>query len=425
MKQLVFDLPRRASFGRDDFFVSDSNTGALGWIERWPNWPVPALVLHGPRGAGKTHLAYLWRDRAAAMLLSGASLDEADLTKIIERRSLHIGVDDADCAPEAILLHLYNFCLEEGGSLLLTARQQPGLWPMTLADLGSRLRAAPAVGIDAAGRRAPKRGLSQAFRRSASAGRAGCHRLSRQSHGAVARRRWRTRRGLGPGGAKPQRVDHDRIGEPYSRGIDISRLAARQRCWGHVIDEAIARVAKPGPSGVDFEAGAGPSRKLAGPERSQMRRIGLCERCRQLMQSRVVANQQHLADALIQLSQAIDQPIAFSKIKPPLDETWRRRRKFGECQFQGLASANRGRTQHQIDRPDGAEQMPTDELRRFAPALVQRPLVILDILFPARFRMAQQVQQVHPRFSSRSGRPHPCFRKDMTRPHRDYKISDG
>lgn len=147
MKQLVFDLPRRASFGRDDFFVSDSNTGALGWIERWPNWPVPALVLHGPRGAGKTHLAYLWRDRAAAMLLSGASLDEADLTKIIERRSLHIGVDDADCAPEAILLHLYNFCLEEGGSLLLTARQQPGLWPMTLADLGSRLRAAPAVGI--------------------------------------------------------------------------------------------------------------------------------------------------------------------------------------------------------------------------------------------------------------------------------------
>jgi chromosomal replication initiation ATPase DnaA len=43
---------------------------------------------------------------------------------------------------------LYNACLEEGGSLLLTARQAPGSWRPVLADLGSRLRAAAAIGID-------------------------------------------------------------------------------------------------------------------------------------------------------------------------------------------------------------------------------------------------------------------------------------
>jgi len=148
MKQLVFELSPGEAFGRGDFFVSDSNAAALGWIERWPEWPAPVLVLHGPRGAGKTHLAHLWRERAAAVLVAGATLDEARLAEAVERANATIAVDDADHAPEAALLHLHNACLEAGGGLLLTARRAPGPWRPALADLGSRLRAAPAVGID-------------------------------------------------------------------------------------------------------------------------------------------------------------------------------------------------------------------------------------------------------------------------------------
>jgi chromosomal replication initiation ATPase DnaA len=148
MKQLVFDLSLDEVFGRADYFASESNAAALGSIERWPEWPSPVLVLHGPRGAGKTHLARLWSERAAAILLAGASLDEARLGEIIERRRSRVAIDDADHAPEAALLHLYNACLEGGGSLLLTARQVPGPWRPALADLSSRLRAAPAVEIN-------------------------------------------------------------------------------------------------------------------------------------------------------------------------------------------------------------------------------------------------------------------------------------
>ena len=148
MKQLVLDLAHGEVYGREDFFVSHSNAAALGWVERWPEWPSPVLVLHGPRGAGKTHLAHLWCQRAAAILLAGAAMDEARLPEAIERPSPRIAVDDADRAPEAALLHLYNACLEAGGSLLLTSRQATGPWRPALADLGSRLRAAPAVGID-------------------------------------------------------------------------------------------------------------------------------------------------------------------------------------------------------------------------------------------------------------------------------------
>lgn len=147
MTQLVFDFPNSETFGRADFVASEANAGALAWIERWPEWPFPVLVMHGPEGAGKTHLAHLWCERAAALFVAGVSLDETCLAKTIECRASRIVVDDADRAGEAMLLHLFNACLETAGSLLLTARQAPGLWPITLADLRSRLRASHAVGI--------------------------------------------------------------------------------------------------------------------------------------------------------------------------------------------------------------------------------------------------------------------------------------
>jgi chromosomal replication initiation ATPase DnaA len=145
--QLAFDLPRPKSFGRADFFVSEANAAALGRIERWPEWPQSVLVLHGERGAGKTHLAHLWCERAGAVLVSGPGLAEAQVESMIDRRQINVAVDDADRAPEETLLHLFNAGIEVGGNLLLAARRAPIDWPLRLPDLGSRIRAAPAVGI--------------------------------------------------------------------------------------------------------------------------------------------------------------------------------------------------------------------------------------------------------------------------------------
>jgi chromosomal replication initiation ATPase DnaA len=147
MTQLVFDLPRSRAFGRADFFVSDSNAAALRWIERWPEWPFPVLLLYGEQGAGKTHLAHMWCKRAEASLVLGEALGPAHVDCLIERRGLNIAVDHADRASEEILLHLFNAAVELGANLLLTVRQAPGTWRPALADLTSRIRAAPAVGI--------------------------------------------------------------------------------------------------------------------------------------------------------------------------------------------------------------------------------------------------------------------------------------
>lgn len=145
MTQLAIDLPHRPALGRADFLVSDCNAAALGWIERWPDWPARALVLHGPAGSGKSHLAHLWRERSGGVLITGEELSRREPNELAIRRA--VVVDEAERAPEQALLHLYNCVIEAGASLLVVAREAPASWPIALPDLASRLRAAPAVAI--------------------------------------------------------------------------------------------------------------------------------------------------------------------------------------------------------------------------------------------------------------------------------------
>jgi chromosomal replication initiation ATPase DnaA len=145
--QLTFDLGRHAALRRSDFLVSESNASAVGWIDRWPDWPTGALVLHGPSSCGKTHLVHLWCHRASAIAISGDDLDEEEVARLVDNGCYRIAVDDGDRASEHAFLHLHNFCLENRGSLLVTARQPPGRWAVALRDLGSRLRAALPIGI--------------------------------------------------------------------------------------------------------------------------------------------------------------------------------------------------------------------------------------------------------------------------------------
>ena len=149
MIQLALDLPRRTAFGRSDFMVSQSNIAAVERIDRWPDWPSAVLVLSGPHGCGKTHLAYLWRERASAVIIAGETLTEAMLPHLLDVTPRQVAIDDADRASERALLHLYNFCIEHHCGLLITAHASPGSWRVTLGDLRSRLLAAPTVEIGA------------------------------------------------------------------------------------------------------------------------------------------------------------------------------------------------------------------------------------------------------------------------------------
>jgi chromosomal replication initiation ATPase DnaA len=144
--QLPLDLGHRPALGRADFLVAPCNIEAIAWIDRWPHWPAPALALYGAAASGKTHLAHVFAARAGAARIDPARLTSERVPALVGKATAAI-IDDADRAPAKPLLHLYNLLAERRGHLLLVARRPPARWRITLADLRSRLRAAPAVAV--------------------------------------------------------------------------------------------------------------------------------------------------------------------------------------------------------------------------------------------------------------------------------------
>jgi len=138
------------SFAADDFLIAPSNQEAHAWIERWPEWPGAVLLLVGPGGSGKTHLASIWQQRSGAQRVVAADLDDERAGELVEEGGAVL-CEDADRIEknETALLHLYNLSIERRAHLLLTARTAPSRWPLDLADLRSRLNATPRVEIGA------------------------------------------------------------------------------------------------------------------------------------------------------------------------------------------------------------------------------------------------------------------------------------
>ena len=145
-RQRTFDWGLRPALGREDFLVAPCNETAVAWLDRWPDWPGPALVIHGPPGSGKSHLAEVWRRRSGGRLIDAADLGEAAAGAGREAAALVVdGLGGR--IDERALLHLYNSVAERGGHLLLTAAAPPARWPLALPDLASRLRLAPAAAL--------------------------------------------------------------------------------------------------------------------------------------------------------------------------------------------------------------------------------------------------------------------------------------
>lgn len=144
--QIPLPLDHRSAHGREDFILGASNELAVAWIDRWPEWPAPLLVLSGPAGSGKTHLADVWRARSGAARCEAAHIDTAALPNLLASGALV--VEDIEALEsEATLFHLLNLAREAGAALLVTSRTAPAGLPFATPDLMSRLRAAPHVAM--------------------------------------------------------------------------------------------------------------------------------------------------------------------------------------------------------------------------------------------------------------------------------------
>ena len=140
---LAFDLPQRQT--RLDFVVGQANRTAIEAIERWPDWPSRCVVLIGPEGSGKSHLARIFAGLSVARVHDCAS---ADLHALAASPEPALVLENAGPGlDESGLFHLLNSLDAHRSHLLITARSHPSTWDLSLADLSSRLRAAAPLQI--------------------------------------------------------------------------------------------------------------------------------------------------------------------------------------------------------------------------------------------------------------------------------------
>jgi len=144
-EQLPLALTHDAATGRDDLLIAAPLSAAVAIIDAWPHWPSPVVILTGPAGSGKSHLASIWREKADAVAIHPQKGAEA----AVQAAAGPVLFEDADRRgfDENALFHVINSVKENRTSLLMTARLWPMSWSVSLPDLRSRLKAATVVEI--------------------------------------------------------------------------------------------------------------------------------------------------------------------------------------------------------------------------------------------------------------------------------------
>jgi chromosomal replication initiation ATPase DnaA len=147
-KQLTLELPLEPRFGREDFLVSPSNERAYGLIERWPDWPDTILLLEGPKGSGKSHLAAIWAAQSHGWTVDAFEVGTDRVPHLVSNGALVIEDLHSAGGDEPALFHLLNLARERRAYVLITTAVAVGELPIRTPDLKSRLRLAPSVSLD-------------------------------------------------------------------------------------------------------------------------------------------------------------------------------------------------------------------------------------------------------------------------------------
>ena len=144
-RQLALALCHAENFAREDFLSGPSNAVALALVDAWPDWSHRTVMLTGPEGSGKSHLAAMWAQAAGARLIAARAVEEASVPAALATGALVVEDVTAGSFEEKALFHLLNLAREQDAFVMLTARTPPATF--AIADLTSRLKALPVVAM--------------------------------------------------------------------------------------------------------------------------------------------------------------------------------------------------------------------------------------------------------------------------------------
>ena len=155
LKQIPFDFVPRTYMGREDFMVAPCNREAFNLVDSWPKWLTQGMIIYGPKGCGKSHLANLFADKVKisadkpikVSLIDAGRINLRNVNKIASENQSIVIENLTPKANAEALFHLFNLYNTEGRYMLWTAETAPSRMSFALKDLQSRLNMLPSVEI--------------------------------------------------------------------------------------------------------------------------------------------------------------------------------------------------------------------------------------------------------------------------------------
>ena len=155
LKQLPFEFEPRNYMGREDFMVSACNRQAFEMLDAWPDWVSFGLLIYGPKGCGKSHLAHLFIDKVKqsspkplkSLIIEASQINSRNVKRLAEENKCIVIENLCRGNNEEALFHLFNMFNEPGRYMLLTSEKAANNLHFALPDLQTRLNSLPSIAI--------------------------------------------------------------------------------------------------------------------------------------------------------------------------------------------------------------------------------------------------------------------------------------
>ncbi len=145
-KQLALPLKFKELKNKENFIISECNFSALQLIENIQKWEgsktinsIPAAIVYGPKGCGKSHLSSIFSESSNSVTLNNLTTNHLDLVK----KGKSFVIDNfypSKNYPADIVMHFLNQVTYNQGFVLFLSRSSPFEMDWELEDLNSRLR---------------------------------------------------------------------------------------------------------------------------------------------------------------------------------------------------------------------------------------------------------------------------------------------
>lgn len=155
LKQFPLQFIQQPSMDITDYMVSECNAEAFRMVDTWPQWLSSGLIIYGPHGCGKSHLAHLFADKLkssapqplSVTIIDASAVNMRKVKRLAEENTALIVENLAENCDEEALFHLFNLFNVAGRWMLWTSLTAPGQLHFRLKDLQSRIKMLPSVEI--------------------------------------------------------------------------------------------------------------------------------------------------------------------------------------------------------------------------------------------------------------------------------------